>query len=319
MMHTPQISIIVPIYNTEKYLRNCLLSLQNQSMQDFEVILINDCTPDNSMEIVNDFIQSDSRFHLIQHKENRGLGCARNTGIENANGKYINFLDSDDRLPRNALNMLIENAMKSDADMVIGNMAWVYNHYLSPVEYIEKRIQNWLYESEFNIRQLSEESCLSGSVCNRLIKKELIKENSLLFPENLYFEDIPFTMAAWYKSKNIATTPNYIYFRTKRSETNNLSITQLYNEKAFFDRDGISQIIFEFARDNAGASRLGAVTLMSMLSTTKSMIDNANEDIKQRIKLLWFPKHVIYINTFIDKLNEIYSKHRRSIQNTLLS
>jgi len=302
-MSSPQISVIIPIYNTEEYLRNCLVSVQNQTMSDFEAILVNDCTPDNSMEIVNDFVKDDSRFHIIQHENNQGLGCARNTGIKSAHGNYLNFLDSDDSLPINSLQVLLEQSETHNADMVIGNMAWKNFHYLLPVDYIDKRIQTWLTERTPNLRLLSEKACLSGSICNRLIRSELIKENSLLFPKNVFFEDIPFSMEAWYFSGKILTIPHFVYFRTKREDTNNLSITQIYNEKAFTDRDTISQLVFEFANENMGAARLSAITLMSMLSTTKSMIDKANEDIKQRIKLFWFPKHVFNINNLVNQLN----------------
>jgi len=313
-MSLPQISVIVPIYNTEKYLRNCLLSLQNQTMEDFEAILVNDCSPDNSLEIVNDFVRGDSRFSVLQHEHNQGLGSARNTGIKSAYGKYLNFLDSDDSLPTNSLQILLEQAKRHNADMVIGNMAWKNFHYLSPVNYIDKRIQTWVIERTQNLRLLSEKACLSGSICNRLIRTKLVKEKLLLFPLNVYFEDIPFTMIAWYFSNTILTTPHFIYFRTKRENPNNLSITQIYNEKAFFDRDTISQLVFEFASENVGAARLGAITLMSMLSTTKTMLDSVNEEINLKIKIGWFPKHTLRINQMINHLNEISSRQIKSVQ-----
>ena len=134
-MESPRISVVIPIYNTEKYLYECLLSVQRQSMPFFEAILVNDCTPDGSMQIACQFAQSDNRFRILEHTENGGLGKARNTGIGVAHGEYLIFLDSDDSLPIDALQVLLELAEASQADMIIGNMAWINKHNLTCLLY----------------------------------------------------------------------------------------------------------------------------------------------------------------------------------------
>ncbi|HHK7549987.1 TPA: glycosyltransferase family 2 protein, partial [Streptococcus pneumoniae] len=112
------ISIIVPIYNVENYLRMCLDSIQNQTYQNFECLLINDGSPDNSAEICREYVAKDSRFRYFE-KENGGLSSARNYGIERAEGTVITFVDSDDWLEGNSLEILYDKMNQYDADVVV--------------------------------------------------------------------------------------------------------------------------------------------------------------------------------------------------------
>ena len=104
-MEDELISIIVPIYNVEKYLRQCLDSIQNQTYQNFECLLINDGSPDNSADICREYVEKDSRFRYFE-KENGGLSDARNHGIRQSKGSYLTFVDSDDWLENDALQLL---------------------------------------------------------------------------------------------------------------------------------------------------------------------------------------------------------------------
>ena len=92
----PKISVIVPVYNVEKYLSECLDSIINQTFPDFEIICVNDCSTDKSGNILEDYSRKDNRIKIFYHQFNQGLGAARNTGLKNAHGKYVQFLDSDD-------------------------------------------------------------------------------------------------------------------------------------------------------------------------------------------------------------------------------
>ena len=123
-----KVSIIVPVYNVAKYIERCLLSVLNQTWPDLEVILVNDCTPDNSMEIVRRVVASHPRgavVRCLEHEENRGLSAARNTGILASVGDYLYFLDSDDYISANAIELLADAAVQKRPDFVIGNYeAW---------------------------------------------------------------------------------------------------------------------------------------------------------------------------------------------------
>ena len=120
-----KISIIIPVYNVENFIRRCLESVANQVYPNIEVILIDDASPDKSIDIAKEFINTykySNIFKIIIHEQNRGLSAARNTGIKNSTGDYLYFLDSDDELyDKNAISILAENAAETHADVVIGN------------------------------------------------------------------------------------------------------------------------------------------------------------------------------------------------------
>lgn len=123
---TPAVSIIIPFYNVEAFIAECLASVLTQDLSDFDVILIDDQSRDGSRQIADRFAQSDSRIRIVTHAENRGLGRARNTGVRYAAGKYILFLDSDDRLSGpDALRKLVEAARETGWRVVIGSSAWL--------------------------------------------------------------------------------------------------------------------------------------------------------------------------------------------------
>src|SRR5690606_5062403 len=106
------ISIIIPVYKVEKYISRCLDSILNQTFQDFEIILINDASPDNSIKIAESYADKDSRIGIIHNEENSGAGWSRKVGYTNAKGEYITFCDPDDYLPKNALELLYNGITK---------------------------------------------------------------------------------------------------------------------------------------------------------------------------------------------------------------
>ncbi len=105
-MNHPKISIIIPVYNVEKYLRECLDSCVNQTLEDIEIICVDDASPDNSIKILEEYQQKDSRIRIFRHEENKNLGTARNTGLTNATGEYVWFVDSDDYIDTKACQIL---------------------------------------------------------------------------------------------------------------------------------------------------------------------------------------------------------------------
>lgn len=121
----PLVSIVIPVYNVEKYIRRCLMSIQQQSLSNIEIIVVNDCTPDNSMAIVEKFAKDDKRIRIINHEKNMGLMWTRRTGYMSATGDYITFCDSDDCLPPIAIEKLYRAAIESDADIVCGNYIYI--------------------------------------------------------------------------------------------------------------------------------------------------------------------------------------------------
>lgn len=120
-----KVSICIPVYNVENLIGRCLDSVINQSYNNLEIIIVNDCTPDNSMQIVNQYAQKDHRIKIINHDKNHGLMMTRKTGYMAATGDYITFCDSDDYLPKDSIEILYNEAIKTDADVVSGDYMYI--------------------------------------------------------------------------------------------------------------------------------------------------------------------------------------------------
>ena len=182
------VSIVIPIYNVEKYVAECLNSVISQTYDHskIECIIVDDCTPDSSMEIVNEIIREydgDMAFITCRHEHNQGLSAARNTGISIATGEYLYFLDSDDYIYSNSLELLMEGVEKNkDIDMVVGNFF---------DERINKPQMN-IHNNEIlkNIDLLCFGKMENKSAWNNLIKRKLFSMHNLRFPVGRYFEDI---------------------------------------------------------------------------------------------------------------------------------
>lgn len=207
------ISIIVPIYNAEKYLNKCIKSLINQTKQELEFVLVNDGSTDTSEDIIKSY--KDKRIKYFKNK-NQGIGKTRNFGIEKATGKYIMFLDSDDYLATHACEELFNKAEKENLDLVI-------NNFYRVDEETEK--QEEVKIPEFQSTTLKENKNLLLDVnlapWNKLYKTELLKKNKIKFVENLKYEDAPFVIEAMDKAKKIGYLNKYLnyYVIHKNSET----------------------------------------------------------------------------------------------------
>lgn len=213
----PEISVVIPVYNVEIKIQRCLNSLKNQSFSDFEVILINDGSTDQSGKICDKYAANDKRFRVI-HQNNQGVSVARNIGITIANGKYITFIDSDDYVSRDFLYKLYGAICSSDADMVMSN------YYMSFSDrddvYMEHgyRNGNILKKDEIkNIfyKHIKENDCTVGYFClwNKLYRSSLIKENHIFLNEDMSFgEDMLFVMQCLKFCEKIAFIEEALYY-----------------------------------------------------------------------------------------------------------
>ena len=188
------ITIIVPIYNSEKYLKKCIDSLVNQTKKELEIILINDGSTDNSEKIIKEY--KDDRIKYIKN-ENQGIGITRNEGIAKAQGKYLMFINSDDYLEKNTCELLFNKAEKDNLDMVICDF---YREYENG-EKKEERIVNFENTTIKETPELLYKVNLSP--WNKLYQTKLIRDNNILFEEELKYEDTPFVFISMDKSKRI--------------------------------------------------------------------------------------------------------------------
>ncbi|WP_295156254.1 glycosyltransferase family 2 protein [uncultured Brachyspira sp.] len=225
-----KVSVIIPIYNVEKYLSKCLDSIINQTLKDIEIICINDCSTDNSENIIKEYIKKDNRIKLINHNENQGLGFARNTGIYNSTSNYLVFIDSDDFVSSNFAEELYNTALKYDADIVFTNNIYTVNenkYYIKP--YYHNRLKKWKKDfkdkcfegiSNFNVNTPEKENTPEYPLAvawNKLYKKEFLEEKKLLYTKVRLAEDVDMFYRILANSPKICYNNNAKYYYLQRS------------------------------------------------------------------------------------------------------
>ena len=177
----PKVSVIVPIYNVEKYLEKCINSLLSQTLEDIQIILVNDGSKDNSGNIAKEYEQNNKERVIYVEKENGGLSDARNYGLKYATGDFIAFLDSDDYIEKNAYEEMYNKAIEENADYVECDFIWEFpNKIRVDKQYPYKNKKEML-------------SFVRVVAWNKLIKRQLITDNNLEFPKGLRYEDVEFT------------------------------------------------------------------------------------------------------------------------------
>ena len=177
----PKVSVIVPIYNVEKYLEKCINSLLSQTLEDIQIILVNDGSKDNSGNISKEYEKNNKDRVIYVEKENGGLSDARNYGLKYATGDFIAFLDSDDYIEKNAYEEMYNKAIEENADYVECDFIWEFpNKIRVDKQYPYKNKKEML-------------SFVRVVAWNKLIKRQLIIDNNLEFPKGLRYEDVEFT------------------------------------------------------------------------------------------------------------------------------
>ena len=202
-----KISIIVPVYNTAKYLDKCIQTLINQTLENIEIIFIDDGSEDNSVEILKNYAKKDKRIRILKQNHKR-QGAARNYGLSIAQGEYIGFVDSDDWVKLDMFEKLYYQAKETDSDIVMcsmntfedGTNKIIVNTYNTLDIFNQKFFENTFTPQDtlnfiFNI---------SVSPYNKIYRKSLIDKNNIKFPENIYFEDNAFFFQSWLNAKKIS-------------------------------------------------------------------------------------------------------------------
>ena len=201
----PVVSVIVPVYKCEKYLKRCLNSILVQTITDWQAICIDDGSPDNSGKILDEYAAKDSRF-VIVHKKNAGVSAARNDGIKKATGQYIHFLDADDFIDSDYYEQMINHAKQNNADMVVSGFV-TDNKYTKPIVY--KKSKQLVSVAQ----KVRGSFVLTDSyVWRYLFKKDFVKKQKLKFDTNLIAqEDTLFVLDAIAAANKIVVVPNVAY------------------------------------------------------------------------------------------------------------
>ena len=244
----PKVSIIVPVYNVEKYLEKCLNSLINQTFKDIEIICVDDCSTDSSYSILLNYQNLDSRIKVIKLNKNSQLGAARNAGMKIAKGKYITFIDSDDYLDSTFVQKMYEKAEENNSDIVISN---IKNYTLDESQnltelrsnldkyYESVTLQSGVYKYHFNFfKQLR-----VGAVA-KLYKKNIIDKYNIRFPEHLIQEDEAFYWFYMIRVRSVYYINEELYYRLVHSTSIMFNLS--YKNERCFDYLKILHIIYDY-------------------------------------------------------------------------
>ncbi len=238
-MKKDKVSIIVPVYNVEKYLNKCINSIINQTYKNIEIIIINDGSTDNSEKIIKEYLKKEDRIIYIR-KKNGGLSSARNAGIEVANGEYICFVDSDDWIGPNYIKDNIEAIENNNSDMSICNIVYIYDDGT-----IKKRTPKIKQSECISAREAIKEELLGKKykchAVNKICKLSIYKKNNIRFTENRIYEDV-FTMyQVILKCKKISLVNSNTYFYLQNRSGSILA--ESFNEKRYDIFEAMNNII----------------------------------------------------------------------------
>lgn len=225
-----KLSIIIPVYNVEKYLDNCLNSILEKNLENYEIILVNDGSTDSSGKICNKYANEYNEIKVF-HQENKGLSGARNTGIMHAEGEFLMFVDSDDFISKDIkLNDVIE---KLNCDVT--QYKWIY-YYENKNKYVYFSNHNQYKGSIANIlRKKIRDGTISVSACDKIVRRKIVIDNKLFFKEGILSEDLDWSLRLYLKIQSIQDINQDIYvYRQQRkgSITNKIgkkNILDLYN------------------------------------------------------------------------------------------
>jgi len=209
------LSIIVPVYNSGQFLEKCVNSLINQTVKDIEIILVNDGSSDNSLEICKNFAEKDERIRVFD-QPNSGQSKARNVGLDHAKGRFITFVDSDDWVDLNYYEKLIASADVHQADIACGSI-------IRERKYSNKFRINYREECVYIKPQAKIDAAKVPDMCyvwNKVYRASLLNKLHLRFVEGMFFEDVDFVTRAVYFSNKIVTVPNsYYHYWTNMNST----------------------------------------------------------------------------------------------------
>ncbi len=248
MLSRDKVSIVVPVYNVEKYISKCIDSILSQSYDDIEVLIVNDGSTDNSDQIVRQYAKKDSRIKYFTQK-NSGLSSARNTGIKNSSGEYICFVDSDDWVSRDYIEKMHSLMVNDGSDMAICGMCYIYaDGKVKKNTPVIKR--NRCINKKEAIACLLEGKEYKFHAVNKMYKKRLFTDNNILFPTGKVYEDMFTTYRLMLRTKKVSLVKDSLYYYLQNRDGSILH--QAFNKKRLDMLKVLDEIM-----DNAEISEMG--------------------------------------------------------------
>ncbi|MEA4957107.1 Undecaprenyl-phosphate 4-deoxy-4-formamido-L-arabinose transferase [bioreactor metagenome] len=316
-----KVSVIVPVYNVEKYLEECLDSIVNQSLKDIEIICVNDGSTDNSLNILEKYSKKDNRIKIIT-KENGGLGPARKNGLDCSSGEYIFFVDSDDWLSLDALENLYNNAKNNNSDIVIFKFAFVYQNKLEYPNILENYLDNDININDLNLNDIKPFVMNSYfATWLKLFKHEFINKYDDFYFKKISYEDVPFHIQTLLRAEKISYCPETLYFYRKgspdsilSSSVNSMKIFDIFDiindTEEFLEKNGFMESykfefkLFKLQQINYYLMRCGKEFQEDFLHRSKLSISHLNLNSKEIDKLPEYYrgvyKNIIQFSSYIE-------------------
>ena len=293
------ISIIMPVYNTELYLETAILSVLMQTYDDFELICIDDCSSDSSLEILERYSVSDSRIKIIKNDTNKGLSYNRNLGMDIAQGEYVLFLDSDDWLAFNTLEVLYSVAKPNNLEILMFKFItyWEDLNTFSIEPFYDMKFLDDYVEKLFNHYDLEPNSLfdIPGAACNKLYSKDFLVKTNFKFPEGLIFEDTAVFFQNMINANRVSLVDEYLYNRRRRKN----SITTYTGEKLLDSIIIAGDLIKIFLEDMEIYDRYKYGAINIMFSILRGKYNSIDDEFKE--------VYVQKTNLLIRELNEEYN------------
>ncbi|MDL1913527.1 MAG: glycosyltransferase [Bergeyella sp.] len=242
------VSIVVPVYNVEKFIERCLFSVVQQTYKDIECILVNDNTPDSSMALAEKFISNHDYpfFKIVNLPTNLGLSEARNRGIDEAKGQYIYFLDGDDAIFPQAIEGMVNLAENTKADLVVGQSICINEAEKWEKDYFPSMVSQSLLEGNRNIFSAFVDGLYPVMACDKLVRLDFIRKNALYFVKDLFSQDVLWSFQSALRLQKIA----FLRESTYRYYFHEDSIIHNRGEKHFKNWISIAQYIDKAYREN---------------------------------------------------------------------
>ena len=240
----PKVSIIVPAYNTEKYIFKCLLSLISQTLKEIEIIVVNDGSSDSTPFVIKRFSDADARIKVITQSRQK-QGVARNNGTKIATGEYIGFVDSDDWVDLDYYEKLYNAAKKYDSDIALATNVRIGNGKTKKRLNIKKEEFVTTLQDKIDISHQVKNPCPT----NKIYRRKMLIENSITWPEGVFCEDKLFTIEAVYYTNGIVAVPDiyYYYFRNPSSTVNPTKKRKI--DSLLEDKNNARRAVLEFLKE----------------------------------------------------------------------
>lgn len=303
------ISVVIPVFNTEDDLPKCIESVIEQNFESLEIIIVNDGSTDGSHRIIKHYLGIDNRIVYLK-QNNKGLGCARNNGFLKASGKYLLFVDSDDWLEKDSLTILFEKAEMHKAEIVVFNYTIDYGSGLRQIRCLHKHSS--LMKGEDYLLKAMGEGNFSPTVCNKFIKRSNV--TGLRFPENVIHEDIYYSTVLLISVQKVLTLDKafYVYNKNREkaitsqiSEKNVIDILAVYEATVnSLEKMNKSQILQNRIFKNDFIERINLEILIKLIDNTQK--HNTHYVIALLKK-----------NTFFKKMSLHYILHGRSVKHRI--